>query len=88
MNLMPTGTPIGQGPVIHDIAIQVVVSCLCQASGPLVIRHLTHQVTCPACQRRLFIVEAHGSTNGRPTLNVRIGVREPDVVLPPGARVS
>lgn len=71
-----------RGPVLHDIAVQVVFSCPCSRRRALVIRQVHDIATCAGCQRQYVIVRAAFDPEQQPPLTVGIAMREPTILTP------
>jgi hypothetical protein len=85
----PRVAALGSRPVVQGICMQVVISCSCGRSGPMLVIYLPQAavaVTCPACQTS-FRIGAFNWDLQMQYPDVKFQTAQPNVVIPSGLNV-
>lgn len=75
---------VGKGtPTVHGFAAQVIVTCSCGGSGPMLLPFVMRAdvvITCPKCKTS-FRLSEFTWTLGMEIPNIKIQASQPDVII-------
>lgn len=82
--MMKMPVVMGRGtPTVHGFSAQVIVTCSCGGSGPMLLPFVMRAdvaITCPKCKTSYRLGEISWK-QGMSTPNIRIQASQPDVVI-------